>query len=354
MQPVTPVDGLPDGSRRGSACNVDPVASANPLVIMPNMGDDLERVRAELLTSATAGDPYLTEISTHLIAAGGKLIRPGFCIAAAATQLARHRPAAADIVRGAAAVELVHLGSLYHDDVMDDAETRHFVPSVNSKWGNHRAILAGDFLLARASEIAASLGVEVAALLASTIASLCEGQVLELRHAFDPGRTEDDYMRSITGKTASLLAASCRIGGIVSGSSPERIDALTTFGESYGLAFQLVDDVLDLVSTDEQLGKPAGHDIEEGVYTLPVIRALASDGSSRLKGLLGRRMSDAQRLEAVQIVKDGPWIDDTIALARVHASRARQAIEALPDSSGAVGLNAAADHLVASVERAAA
>lgn len=317
------------------------------------MADDLERVRAELLSSATAQDPYLTEISTHLIAAGGKLIRPGFAIAAAATCFAEHQPATNDVIRGAASVELVHLGSLYHDDVMDDAETRHFVPSVNAKWDNHRAILAGDFLLARASEIAASLGVEVAALLAATIADLCEGQVLELRYGFDVGRTEADYMASIGGKTASLLAASCRIGGIVTGAGDDHVEALATFGESYGLAFQLVDDVLDLVSTDEQLGKPAGNDIAEGVYTLPVIRALAAPTSPRLRDLLGRRVNDAERLEAVAIVRDGPWIDETIDLARHHADRARTALATIPASSGAVGLNAAADHLVDSVERAA-
>jgi heptaprenyl diphosphate synthase len=342
------------GFTPGPACNVGRVASANPLVVMPTMAPDLERVRAELISSATAEDPYLTEIATHLISAGGKLIRPGFCIAAAATRFDDHRSALDDVVRGAASVELVHLGSLYHDDVMDDASTRHFVSSVNAQWGNHRAILAGDFLLARASEIAASLGVEVAALLASTIAALCEGQVLELRHTFDTDRTESDYLRSITGKTASLLAASCRIGSIVSESSAERTEALTTFGTSYGLAFQLVDDVLDLVSTDAQLGKPAGHDISEGVYTLPVIRALADSRSSRLADLLGRSVSDEERTEAVDIVRRGPWIDETIAVARDYASQARQAISSLPPSSGTVGLNAAADHLVASVERAAA
>jgi heptaprenyl diphosphate synthase len=171
------------------------------------MEGDLARVEAGLQAAARSGDDHLTEISSHLIDAGGKRVRPGFCVAAAATALAIDAPASDEAVRGGVAVELVHLGSLYHDDVMDEAAVRRTVDSVNARWGNLKAILAGDFLLARASELAASLGVEVAALLAATIGRLCEGQVLELRHAFDVDRSEDSYFRSIEGKTASLLAS---------------------------------------------------------------------------------------------------------------------------------------------------
>ena len=235
------------------------------------MADDLLRVEDRLRDAASADDVFLTEIATHLIAAGGKRVRPGFGIASAATALSVDAPASDDTVTGAVAVELVHLGSLYHDDVMDEADVRRTVDSVNARWGNLKAILAGDFLLARASELAASLGVEVAGLLAATIGRLCEGQLLELRHAFDVGRSEELYLRAIDGKTASLLGASCRIGGIVAGVPRDHVEALTTFGHSYGMAFQIVDDVLDLVSNESDLGKPAGHDIEEGIYTLPVL-----------------------------------------------------------------------------------
>ncbi len=317
------------------------------------MVGDLARVSDELVRSARSDDPYLTEIATHLIAAGGKLIRPGFCIAAAATALDLDGPAGPDVIRGAAAVELVHLGSLYHDDVMDDATTRHFVDSVNSRWGNHKAILAGDFLLARASEIAASLGVEVAALLAATIARLCEGQVLELQHVHDPSRSEADYLRSITGKTASLLATACRIGGIVARLSPVQLEAVTTFGHSYGMAFQIVDDVLDLVSTDAALGKPSGHDMEEGVYTLPVIRALAGARGDELRALLTPSMSEAQRDAAVLIVRDGGHVDGAIDVARTYAQTAASVLDDLPPGPGVDGFTAAAQHLVSSVEAAA-
>lgn len=340
------------------------MADQNPLQVMPSMADDLARVEAQLTASARSDDEFLTEIATHLIAAGGKRVRPGFCLAAAATALAVDAPASAEAVTGGVAVELVHLGSLYHDDVMDEALMRRTVDSVNARWGNLKAILAGDFLLARASELAAGLGVEVAGLLAATIGRLCEGQVLELRHAFDLARTEDAYLRSIDGKTASLLASSCRIGGIVADLPRAHTDALTEFGSSYGMAFQLVDDVLDLVATEAVLGKPAGHDLEEGVYTLPVIHTLAGPHGPELRAMLqasgnhtahGSRHLDAtSRDRAIELVRDGGAIDVTIARARDYADRGRDALAQLPDSPGVVGLSAAADYLLDNVEAAAA
>ena len=225
-------------------------------------------------------------------------------------------PATADVISGAVSVELVHLGSLYHDDVMDDATTRRTVESVNARWGNLKAILAGDYLLARASEIAASLGTEVAGLLAATIARLCEGQVLELQHTFDVGRTEEAYLASIDGKTASLLATACRIGGIVAELPRPVIEQLTHFGHSYGMAFQIVDDILDVVATDEQLGKPSGHDLVEGVYTLPVLRVLAAGGpdADRLGELLGRPLEGAELDEARSIVRSSGQVDAALGL----------------------------------------
>jgi len=184
------------------------VAVTNPLQVMPSMEGDLARVESGLLDAVRSADPFLTEIASHLISAGGKRVRPGFSIAAAATASRTDAPASTDAVTGAVAVELVHLGSLYHDDVMDEAVVRRTVDSVNARWGNHKAILAGDYLLAKASELASSLGVEVASLLARTIARLCEGQLLELRHSFDTTRTEESYLQAIEGKTASLLGTS--------------------------------------------------------------------------------------------------------------------------------------------------
>ena len=172
------------------------MASASPLLALLGDGDDLDRIEGALRSSVETDDADLTDIASHLIRAGGKRLRPVCTVVAARTS---GQVTTDEIVLGGVAVELVHLGSLYHDDVMDEADTRRGIESVNARWGNLTAILAGDFLLARASEIAASLGTEVAALLARTIGRLCQGEVAQLRHAFDAGRTEADYLRSIEG-----------------------------------------------------------------------------------------------------------------------------------------------------------
>ena len=320
---------------------------------MGTMEADLERVETSLRAAVSSQNAFLTEISTHLIAAGGKRIRPGFAIAAAATALTAETAASPEAIRGGVAVELVHLGSLYHDDVMDDAETRRTRESVNSVWGNHRAILAGDFLLARASELAASLGVEVAELLASTIGRLCEGQLMELQHTYDADRTMAAYLDSIGGKTAALLGTSCRVGALVADVPRDHVEALTEFGYGYGMAFQIVDDVLDVVSTSEALGKPAGHDIGEGVYTLPTILALQSANGDELRSLLTDGITDDERARAAELVSRSGAIDAAIDEARSAAASARAALEPLPESPGVTGLSAAAAYLVDSVEAAA-
>ena len=276
------------------------------------MADALARTEAELRNAVESDEPFLTEVACHLIEAGGKRIRPALTVTAAQVLDAEPTMATTEVVRGGVAVELVHQGSLYHDDVMDGAETRRTVQSVNARWGNLEAILAGDYLLARASEIAADLGTEVAGLLASTIASLCEGQVRELRHAFDVDRTEAAYLASIAGKTAALLATAARVGAIVAEHPRSVVEALTGFGHHYGMAFQIIDDLLDVVATDEELGKPAGNDLVEGTYTLPVIRALAGPSGEELKDLLGGEIDSVIRDRVRAVVRN----DEAIAATR--------------------------------------
>ncbi len=318
------------------------------------MEGDLERVEAELMASIEVTDPFLNQIAGHLIAAGGKRVRPGFTIASAAAGDSEDRAATAEAVSGAVSVELVHIGSLYHDDVMDEAEMRRTVESVNSRWGNHKAILAGDFLLARASEIAASLGTEVAGLLAATIARLCEGQILELKDMFNVDRSERDYFESIDGKTASLLSTACRVGGIVATLDRDRIDTLGRFGHSYGMAFQIVDDILDVIASDEELGKPSGNDLIEGIYTLPVIRALRSDQRTDLAHLLGGPLDPSTRDKVRDLVRGGPGVASAVADARRFADEAVTALAPIRGSTAYTAFSAAADHLLGRVEAIAA
>jgi heptaprenyl diphosphate synthase len=269
-------------------------------------------------------DRFLGDVAGHLLRAGGKRLRPTLTLCAVYAARGGREPVDDAAVTGGASVELVHLGSLYHDDVIDEAETRRGVPSVNARWSNIVAILAGDFLLAQASALAASLGADVAGLLARTIGELCRGQVLELQHLFDADRSEESYFSAIEGKTASLMATSCRVGGMVSGVDAATLDALTQFGFHLGMCFQIVDDVLDVVGTDAELGKPAGNDLHEGVYTLPVILAVA--GSSQLRDLLGRKL-DRDAVEAARLlVATEEHVEASIAVARAHSVKAMEAL----------------------------
>jgi heptaprenyl diphosphate synthase len=307
---------------------------------LPGIENALDRVE-ESLSSATAGvDPFLADVSGHLVRAGGKRLRPALVVASAAVcqPVPPGDELPDEVIQGGVAVELVHLGSLYHDDVMDEAEHRRGVESVNARWGNLVAILAGDFLLARASEIAASLGTEVAALLARTIGRLCEGELGQLRTAFDPTRTEDAYFSSIGGKTASLMATAARIGGITARAPRTHIDALTDYGYSVGIAFQIWDDIQDLVSTDDVLGKPAGNDLVEGTYTLPVLRALRVPGvGDDLTSLLGGPLDAPGRDKARDLVLSTNAIESSIETGREWATRAHAALQPIRETVGAPG-----------------
>jgi len=307
---------------------------------------DLVRVEDRLNNAIRADDRFLGDVAGHLLAAGGKRLRPTLALCAGYAAAGAGTGATAEVVTGGAAVELVHLGSLYHDDVIDEAETRRGVPSVNARWSNIVAILAGDYLLAQASVLAASLGADVAGLLAATIGELCRGQVLELQHLFDVTRTEESYLSSIEGKTASLMATASRIGAMVSNVSADSLDALTQFGHHLGMCFQVVDDVLDVTRSEAELGKPAGLDVHEGVYTLPVIYAIAR--SEELGSLLGRKLEWPQVTQAVELIATPEVIDASMTVARTHASKASEALAGATELDPAVcdRLRALVDGLV--------
>jgi heptaprenyl diphosphate synthase len=322
----------------------------NPLLTRAHADADRQRIEDELRAAVVAPTPAMTEMAGHLIGAGGKRVRPLFAIAAGTCVPGHDGPAPVDVVRGGVSVELVHLGSLYHDDVIDEAVTRRGIESVNARWGNLRAILAGDFLLAKASEIAASLGTEVAGLLAATIGKLCEGEVEELSAAYQVDRTEASYLAAIEGKTASLLATACRIGGIVADLPRDEIDVLTAFGRDYGMAFQIVDDVLDVIATDEQLGKPAGLDLREGAYNLPTLRALAAPGGDELRELLGTPIDGETWERARDLVRTSAGLDESVQAAHDFVTAANDRIAVLEDRPSAVALQGAARHLLASLD----
>jgi heptaprenyl diphosphate synthase len=290
---------------------------------LPHLQEGLRQLEPLLTASVVTGDGFLDEVTTHLIAAGGKRLRP---LLALATATGGSREPTEDDLMGGVAVELVHLASLYHDDVIDEATIRRNVESVNSRFGNLVAIVAGDYLLARSAAIAAGLGVDIAELLADTLGRLCQGQVTEVRSAFQTGRTREDYFASISGKTAALTATSCRIGALTGGLPAAEVDACTEFGHSFGMVFQIRDDILDVTASDGQLQKPAGQDLAEGIYTLPALVALAEpDVGPDLRALLGVPLAQPERDKARAIVMSSNGIAESVDAAKRYVDDAQKA-----------------------------
>ncbi len=319
------------------------------LLDLPGLEKDLVRLEDCLRRSIGAEDPFLAEVAGHLVSAGGKRLRPALALASAAVGGA---PATEEVLLGGVSVELVHLASLYHDDVMDEAATRRNVESVNSRWGNLVAIVAGDFLLARSAEIAAGLGTEIAALLAATLGRLCEGQVSEVRSAYDVNRTESAYLSAIAGKTASLMATSCRIGALAAGLDRRHVDALTTYGQCFGMAFQIRDDILDVVASAEELGKEPGQDLVSGIYTLPVLYALADPHHGpELRALLAKPLDVAEREKARAMVTASGAVPATVQTARRYSEAAATAAESIDVSELGEALGRLGHELLRDVAR---
>jgi geranylgeranyl pyrophosphate synthase len=292
---------------------------------------DLTELEVVLEESVIFGDSYLDSVTTHLIRAGGKRLRPMLALASATSG---ERKATRDDLLGAVSLELMHLASLYHDDVMDEAEIRRNVDSVNARYGNLIAIVAGDYLMARSAGLAADLGAESASLMANTLAWLTRGQISEVRTAFSLERTEEDYFTAIEGKTATLMSSSCRMGAMTADLPPSEMTALAEFGRCFGMVYQLRDDILDLIATDGQLGKPAGQDLAEGIYNLPTLFALVDTSvSDELRGLLGRPLDDDERERARKLVVATDGIDRTIQAASTYLDAAHAALELLPSEN---------------------
>ena len=279
----------------------------------------------------------LTETSSYLIAAGGKRFRAMLVLLAGYFG----DPADPRLVPGSVSIELVHLATLYHDDVIDEADARRGAPSANMRWDNTVAILTGDYLFARASEISTDLGTEVCRLLARTIAILCDGQIREVDSSAEVEQEIDDYLEIIRRKTASLIA------DLV----PSRRHALrrrsrttstcsSEFGDALGMAYQLSDDIMDITSSQMELGKEPGQDLREGVYTLPVLHALAHDERrEELARVLSHGPPDGELLDrALEIVRSGGSVDAARAAVTDEVRRATQLAERLPERHARLAL----------------
>jgi heptaprenyl diphosphate synthase len=308
--------------------------------------DGLKLVEDGLRDAARSEHEVLAEASAHLMEAGGKRLRPMLVLLAAQFG----DPQDPRVVSAAIALELTHLATLYHDDVMDEAEVRRGDVSANSRWGNSVAILTGDYLFSRASEILAGLGSEAIRIQAQTFARLVTGQISETVGC-QPGEDPlDHYLGVVTEKTASLFATSGRFGAMFSGAPVEVIERITPACRALGVAFQLADDILDVASESEQSGKTPGTDLREGVRTLPMLYALRSarpvDG--RLIELLNMPdLADpALHAEALELLRAHPAMDMAIADTRGWAEAARKEILGLPDVPARAAFEALCEFVV--------
>jgi heptaprenyl diphosphate synthase len=289
----------------------------------------LDLVERGLEKAVGADSELLAASAQYLMKAGGKRFRPMLVL------LAGYFGDAADprLIPGSVAIELVHQATLYHDDVIDEADARHGVPAANVRWDNTVAILTGDYLFARASEISADLGPDVCRLLAQTIAVLCDGQIREVDASGSLEQTEESYLHVIRRKTGVLIACSCRLGGMMSDAPDERVETLEAFGESLGMAFQLSDDIMDLIASQLELEKEPGQDLREGVYTLPVLHALhEGPGRDELQRILAHGPPDGQLLDrAIEIVQSGGAITHARGAVTREVERAVQLARRLPE-----------------------
>ena len=302
----------------------------------------MDEVEKALHDHVESEAPFVTQAARHLMEAGGKRFRPLLCFLAAETGDASDD----DVLTAACVVELTHLASLYHDDVMDEAALRRGAESANARWDNHVAILTGDFLFSKSSELTASLGAEAVRIQAQTFTRLVEGQILE---TLGPGSDQDPldhYLRVVAGKTGSLIATSARYGAMFAGAPAEVVEALTAYGEKVGVAFQLSDDILDIASESAESGKTPGTDLREGVPTLPVLIARKSEdpADSRLLELLAGDLSDdALHAEALTLLRAHPAMAAARDYVASEAVEAKRLLGVLPEGPVRTALEAFAD-----------
>jgi heptaprenyl diphosphate synthase len=316
-------------------------------VLIKSVTDGLVQVEDTLRAVVHSDVEFVNQAALHLVKAGGKRFRPVFTLLSA--QFADGNTDA--VITAAAAVELVHLATLYHDDVMDEATMRRGEVTVNARWDNTIAILTGDFLFAHASRLVADLGSDAARIIAETMGELVTGQ---MRETVGPGDGDDPvahYLSVIAQKTGSLIATAGRYGGMLSGATAGQVAALCRYGEIIGTAFQISDDVIDIASPADESGKTPGTDLREGIKTLPMLYALGEDGrdGARLRALLssGPISDDAEVDEALTLLRRSPGLERAAGTLAEYAGRALAELAALPACPARDALELLARYVVA-------
>ena len=319
---------------------------------IPNLDADLERQLSsglnqveELLSSHIQGDyPLVVETSRHLVEAGGKRLRPLITLIASHFGNGQSR----QVIEAAVVCELTHVATLYHDDVMDEAPLRRGVESANNRWGNTVAILTGDYLFSKASDLLADLGPEAVRLQAKTFERLVIGQIQETQGPKNGADPLEHYLQVVADKTGSLIATSARFGAMLSGADASVVETLTKFGEKIGIAFQLADDVIDIASDSSQSGKTPGTDLKEGVPTLVTLQIMKSNRSedAALKKLLSAPMDDATVAQVIPQLREHQALKDARTQLHQLADEAKALLVSLPQGSARSALENLCDAIV--------
>lgn len=306
---------------------------------------DLDRVEQEIATAIQSEFPFATAAATHLVGAGGKRFRPLLTLLAARMGTGVNP----NVITAAVVAELTHVATLYHDDVMDEAPLRRGTDSANARWGNTVAILTGDFLFAKVSRELAGLGPEAVRIHAETFERLCIGQINETRGPQSGQDPIDHHVQVLADKTGSLIATSLRYGAMFADVDPVTTTALTEYGEKIGVAFQLVDDIVDLASDTEDSGKTPGTDLREGVPTLTtlLVKSHARSEDEDLVATLSAPIEDETKVqEVIAELRIHPAIDQARAIASDWATQARNALTGVPSGAARDALMSLCDYVV--------
>ena len=308
----------------------------------PQVTSSLARLDEVLSEAVSSEDPQLQQMALYLVARTGKRLRPALLFLAAT--FAKYKEEI--LLRAAAALELLHVASLYHDDVMDRAPLRRGEPSVNFRWGNASATLAGTFLFARATMLLSSLGELPNQLASNASCDLCTGQLKEVENAYNQELSDADHLDILKLKTGTLFELPCRLGAALSEAPAPVTEALAEYGRHLGLGFQLADDALDLVGEANRMGKATGTDLREGIYSLPVLWALRQangDGEWLQERLRQARLSAAEEAEVIECIRESGGVEVALQLARGEVEKAKQALTVLPEGAARLSLAHLAD-----------
>lgn len=312
------------------------------------VGSELALVERRIRESIVSEEPLLTDIASYVIEAGGKRIRPTVTLLAFKALGGKDARQAVDL---AAALELIHSATLLHDDINDGSEMRRGRLAAYQKFGLQNALVTGDFLFVKAFGIGGKFDADIVELTANACAALAEGEIRQKRHAYDVSVSRDEYLDIITRKTALPIMAGAKIAGLLAGARLEQVDAVGDYGLNLGIAFQIVDDILDVVGDGARLGKRAGTDIREGNVTLVAIHALnngSAIGREELARIITERLKEDVEVErALRMMRDAGAVEKALADARHFGALAKEAVGPLPESEAKANLSRLVDYVLA-------